>query len=472
MLSIHLDDSGTSPLYEQIYHSVKIKILSGELTAGDKLPSSRSFAAFLGVSRNTVEIAFAQLLAEGYLESKERCGYFISQITHTQTFSTQSSNTVSNTFSQKETSFQYDFAPNSIDISHFPVTVWSHLAKNNLYDCNLLLQGHNQGDEKLRGAIASYLHGSRSVNCIPEQIIVGAGMDYLLQLLSLILGRGRKMAIENPCYQQARHIFQRADYQIIDIPLDTDGIQMNPLYKSSANCCYVTPSHQYPLGLIMPITRRQELLYWASQNPERYIIEDDHDSEFRYKGKPIPSLQGMDTEEKVIYIGTFSKAIAPSLRVGYMVLPKPLLSVYHEHFSFYSCTVSRFEQSIISDFITKGYFEKHLNRMRKLYKSKHDQTISLLKDKLNGYHILGEYAGLYIIIQANKKEGLTAKANQTFENKQIHKAMEYGIRLYGLSGFYTKLPEDYHAAFLIGFAALTDVKLSEGLILLCEKILA
>ena len=193
-----------------------------------------------------------------------------------------------------------------------------------LYDdrnTRLFEAGHCQGDEDLRQAIASYLHQSRGAVCSPDQIIVGAGTDYLILLLSQILGPDTVFAMENPSYMQSYRILTHLNFNAVPIPLDRFGMDIQKLNASPANVAYVTPSHHFPMGIVMPIKRRQELLTWAGREEDRYIIEDDYDSEFRYKGKPIPSLQGIDSGQKVIYLSTFSKAIAPSIRMGYLVLP-------------------------------------------------------------------------------------------------------------------------------------------------------
>lgn len=457
MLTINLDSKSSAPLYEQIYSFLKEEIRSGGLPFQSKLPSTRNLALHLNVSRNTVDVAYAQLLSEGYIESISKKGYYVCQIEELAVpavvapiSAVQSPKMVAN--------YAYDFSPFAVDLDHFPYHTWKQLSKNSLSNNNdLFLSGQNQGDEPFRSAIEQYLHQSRSVNCSKEQIIVGAGVDYLLQLLVSLLGRNRMIAMENPTYKRAHQIFTGLDCKTLPISLDEKGMNVNELEGSHADIAYVTPSHQYPLGIVMPIKRRMELLNWASEQENRYIIEDDHDSEFRYKGKPIPSLQGIDTNGKVIYIGTFSRAIAPAIRVGYMVLPYSLLEIYRNEFHYYSSTVSRIDQAILTNFIGQGYFERHLNRMRKIYKLKHDTLMEALKLFEDNIKISGENAGMHLVIQL--------KTSMT-EEEILEKAEKKGIKLYGLSQHFIEMPKKYNPTILLGYANLSEEQIKNGINLL------
>ncbi|MSS63335.1 MocR-like pyridoxine biosynthesis transcription factor PdxR [Velocimicrobium porci] len=461
MFTILLDSNSPVSLYEQIYHYLKQEIQTGRLSCGTKLPSTRNLASHLSVSRNTVDMAYGQLLSEGYIESFPKRGYFVNEIKCLTQIC--SANNQKNAKPMLDSSmYQYDFSPFAVDLAHFPYHTWRQLSKNCFKeDTDLFLLGENQGDDALRDAIASYLHQSRAVHCSKEQIIVGAGVDYLLKLLSSILGPNQNIAMENPTYKRAYQIFQESGYTITPIPLDESGMKVSELNTTNCNISYVTPSHQYPLGIIMPIKRRMELLEWAYSNQDHYIIEDDHDSEFRYKGKPIPSLQGIDLKEKVIYIGTFSKAIAPAIRVGYIVLPQKLLQRYREKVGFYSCTVSRIDQAIITEFITNGYFERHLNRMRKIYKMKHDLLLSYLKPYKSKLRIYGENAGLHLVVELNTKES---------EQEILNKAKQNQIKLYGLSEHFIVIPPDYKPTFLIGYANLPETDIKDGIKKLLENL--
>lgn len=347
-LTIPLKEDGKEHLYQQIYNYIKNEIRKGSLSAGQRLPSTRRLAEHLQVSRSTVDFAYGQLLSEGYIESRPYKGHFVCEITklyHPAPVSDREEETL------KEASAAYDFSPNGIDITAFPISTWKRISKDVLMDeeRNVFELGAPKGDQRLREAICGYLHGSRGVECTPGQIIVGAGNDYLLMLLQKILGTAQRVAVENPAYMRAARIFASGGYEVTPVDLDENGMRIDLLKKSRARIAYITPSHQFPTGVVMPIGRRMEILSWAKEGDERYIIEDDYDSEFRYKGMPIPSMQASDGEGKVIYLGTFSKSIAPAIRISYMVLPKPLLNIYEEKLWFISSTVSRIDQAICTD---------------------------------------------------------------------------------------------------------------------------
>ena len=478
MLSVPIDTGSSVPMYEQIYSFIKNEIKEGRLKEGQKLPSARSLSTHLTISRNTVDMAYSQLVSEGFLYAVPKSGYYVASIS---SLASISSTPVIKKPAVKEAgpTFSYDFSPFAIDINSFPYNAWRKLSKNcmNEYNNELFLLGDNRGDEALRTAITGYLYSSRGVNCSPEQIVVGAGTDYLLLLLTKLLSRHKPavVAMENPTYKRAYEVFTSMQIKVLPVELDRSGIQVDKLMETDADIVYVTPSHQYPLGVVMPVKRRQELLSWASLKKDRYVIEDDYDSEFRYKGKPIPALKGMDLKGKVIYLGTFSRAIAPAIRIGYMVLPEELLLPYRKQFGMFASTVSRVDQYIITHFISDGYFERHLNKIRTLYKNKHDLLLQALKIFHSSIIIEGEYAGLHLIVYF--KTSLT-------EKELINMAADKGIRLYGLSSHYipTNLLDDQRAAarlnakhhnlpgILLGFANLSEEEIKKGTVALYEAI--
>ncbi len=385
-LMIPLKNQPGWPYYSQIYSYIKNEIVKGNLKPAVRLPSTRLLAEHLKVSRSTTQMAYEQLLSEGYIESVPCRGYFVLKIdglihTGQETLKSQPSFFTAAKEEGEKKNWAVDFSPRGIDLCNFPFNTWRRISKNTLIDDNreIFAAGDPQGEYLFREAIRSYLHSARGVNCLPEQIIVGAGSEYLLMLLSQILGRDRTIAMENPTYRQAYRVFDSLQYQVVPVDMDQSGMDVSLLEKSGADIAYVMPSHQYPTGIIMPVKRRQELLAWAYEQENRYLIEDDYDSEFRYKGKPIPALQGMDDRERVIYCGTFSKSIAPAIRVSYVVLPIPLYQIYQRRISFYASTVSRIDQNILYQFLSEGHYERHLNRMRAVYKSKHDVLTAGLK---------------------------------------------------------------------------------------------
>lgn len=461
-LVIDFKDDG-SHLYEQIYRHIKEEIRKGKLLYREKLPSTRSLAAYLQVSRSTVELAYEQLLSEGYIESVPYKGYFVAQVEELYRIG-ENETAGKKAGAVKPGKLAYDFSPNAIDMRFFPFGIWRKITKNTLSQDKkeTFALGEARGDWQLRETIARYLHASRGVNCTADQIIVGAGNDYLLMLLRYVLGESRTVAFENPTYPRAYKIFGLFAGRLVTVPSDENGICVDALQDTGADAVYVMPSHQYPAGVVMPIGRRLELLKWAAQEEERYVIEDDYDSEFRYRGKPIPSLQASDTAGKVIYIGTFSKSIAPAIRISFMVLPQKLMERYEQKYAVFSSTVSRIDQAVLNEFIQDGFFERHLNRMRKIYKEKHELLLEELKPFLKDFVLSGENAGLHVLL--TDKRGRREEALK-------ESAARAGVRVYGISEALVeerKAEEEQEAAatMLLGFGGLTEEQIRTGIKLL------
>lgn len=476
-LIVPLNVQGDRPLYEQIYQYIKDEIRRGNIRPEKQLPSSRELAKSLKVSRSTTQLAYEQLVSEGYLEAVPRKGYFAASLDGIFPPVARSAATVRSDQKIKLSAgteqenarrqlfrdeFEVDFSPRGIDLEGFPYATWRKISRSVLKeeDRELFLKGEPQGDLILREAIRDYLHAARGVNCDASQIIIGAGNEYLLMLLSQLIGRDAVIAMENPTYRQAYRVLSGVGHKVMPVGIDKNGFCVKELNGQDAQAAYVMPSHQFPTGIVMPVRRRQELLSWAGEEPGRYLIEDDYDSEFRYKGKPIPALQGMDQNGRVIYMGTFSKAIAPAIRVGYMVLPESLLSVYLEKGRFYSSTVSRVDQRILANFISGGYFERHLNRMREIYKGKHDVLLGELKPLEKRFEITGEFAGLHVLLKDKKKET---------EQSLLEKAAKNRVRVYELSGFYMEEAQAKETSTIVlGYAGLTEEKIRKGVELLRE----
>ena len=458
-LTMNLNPKLHTPLYEQIYQYIREDISCKRMVFGDRLPSTRALAKHLSVSRSTVELAYEQLLSEGYIESIPCKGFYVAQLDGLYRQPKQKEALKIN--QKKGVKYRYDFSPNGIDLQSFPYNIWRKLSKEILIDdrSDLFKSGDSQGEEDLRYAIKTYLHQARGLNCSVEQIVVGAGNEYLLMLLRMILGPERKVAFENPTYKQAYRLFANFPYEVTTVDMDENGMCVEQLYASKADLAYVMPSHQYPLGIVMPIKRRLELLRWATEDNSRFIIEDDYDSEFRYKGKPIPALQGYDTDGKVIYLGTFSRAIAPAIRVSYMVLPEKLLDIYREKCQFLSNTVPKVDQCVLQKFLEQGYFERHLNKMRALYKTRHDLLINQLKPLLSKCTISGEHAGVHLL--------LTFFDGKT-EEELIQRAKDHNIRVYGLSEYYIKKKEDIRPTILLGYANIAESDIIEATEKLCD----
>ena len=485
-LVIEWKEDGTH-LYEQIYQYIRDEIRRGKLLCQEKLPSTRSLAEYLQVSRSTVELAYDQLVAEGYLEAVPYKGYFVARVEELYQMETAPDAGIT---SRKQAGFSradaggdclflsdaacaseaalddssavppvlVDFSPNAIDMRNFPFDLWRKVNRNvlNLNNRDLFLPGDPMGDLSLRRTISRYLHASRGVTCRPEQIVVGAGNDYLLMLLRYVFEKTITAAFENPTYPRAWKIFQLFAGEVVTVSSDASGICIEELEKSGAQVVYVMPSHQYPTGRMMPIGRRTELLNWAAREKERYIIEDDYDSEFRYRGKPVPSLQASDAAGKVIYMGTFSKSIAPAIRVSYLVLPRRLLTLYEQNCSFLSSTVSRIDQAVLNRFIAEGYFERYLNKMRKVYRQKQEKMLECLEPFRDRFVIAGEEAGLHILLMPKDKD--------VTEQMLIQKARQQGCKVYGLSD-YQIIKKETHRVML-GYASLSLSGIEEGMGLL------
>lgn len=451
-LMIPLKKSSPIPIYEQLYDGIKAAILKGQLHKHAKLPSKRQLADFLSISQTTVELAYGQLLAEGYIRSEARVGYFVEDILELPYIEQSAPSFELN--DNERNDIRYNFSPSLIDELSFPFSTWRKYAKLAIDELhsNLLQTGHRQGEYELRVEIAHYLYHSRGIECQPEQIVVGSGTEHLLPMILRLFNTPTKLAFENPGYS-AIPFSQRNDQHVF-IPVDKDGLCVNYLEKSNANIVYVTPSHQFPTGAILSASRRTQLLKWAMESNDRYIIEDDYDSEFRYVGKPIAALQSLDQNNKVIYLSTFTKSLMPSLRVAYFVLPKTLLLRYKERLSHYTSTVPRFDQHILASFMRDGHFSKHLNKMRKIYRKKHDKVIQTFSTYYPEVKITGEEAGMHLLIHV---------LSEAPEEELVQRAKKQGILISSLSTYLFEKVERNQATFLVGFGGIPFEQIEEAI---------
>lgn len=455
-IMVNLQPESKKALYEQIYEYIRNEIADGKIFKNEKLPSTRLLAKNLAVSRSTVELAYEQLVSEGYVEARPCSGYYVCDIVDIYKAEIRGElKPAEEKKRKKRQEYRYDFSPYMVDLGYFPYSAWKKINKNVLSEEKKLFQaGNPSGELALRYEVSRYLHQARGVNCEPEQIIIGAGNEYLLLLLVQILGNRKRVVMENPTYLQPYRIFRNMHYEVFGASMDKSGISLAEIRNYAPDIVYTMPSHQYPLGVVMPLKRRMELLSWASEKENRYIIEDDHDSEFRYKGKPIPSLQGKDKNGSVIYLGTFSKSIAPALRISYMVLPKQLLNKYQENCGFYASTVSKIQQEILACFMRDGYFERHLNRMRGIYKTKHDLMSAELKKQPWVHKIYGDNAGLHFLVEIETE----MEEEQLIQTGKLH-----GIRLYGLSENYiTKPDKAKYPTLLIGYGSIPEKEIEQS----------
>lgn len=411
MQTYTLDRSGASPLYEQLYRALKADILSGALPGGSRLPSGRALAEHLGLSRVTVETAYAQLLAEGYLTSRPRVGYFVEQLTPQE---------LPPRVSEPEAQPPEPETAQSRSAQLFPFSVWARLMRGVLLDRRqeLLRPAPDAGLPALRQAVAAELYRQRGVHVSPEQVYIGAGAEYFYNLLIQFFGHGRVYALENPGHRKIARVYQANQVAVRPIGMDADGVIPELLEQSGAEVLHISPSHHYPTGTVTPITRRQALMRWLTAQPGRYLIEDDYDSEFRFSGLPIPTIQSMDRSGRVIYMNTFSRTISPSLRISYMILPRTLLPQWQAAMGFYSCTVPSFEQMTLTRFLAEGYFEKHLSRMKKHYRAVRAQLFSVLHtpQAVRQCAVHDTDAGLHLVLElknAPEPEALRALLRQS-----------------------------------------------------------
>lgn len=354
-----------------------------------------------------------------------------------------------------------DFANNSTAKDNFPFTTWTKLMRETMSDetDNLMASSPSIGVSELRNAIADYLFQFRGMAVNPEQIIIGAGTEYLYGLIIQLLGRKKTYAVEDPGYQKITKIYQANEVDCIPIPLNKNGIDIQYLEQTTADVLHISPSHHFPTGIVTPISRRYELLSWASKTPNRYIIEDDYDSEFRLLGKPIPSLQSIDVLEKVIYMNTFSKTLTSTIRISYMVLPQSLMQIYKKNLSFYSCTVSTFEQYTLARFIKKGHFEKHINRMRNYYRTQRDAVISCIKKhpQYNKVKIREENAGLHFLLTVNTKYS---------DKELVARAKENNIHISCLSEYFSNTSNSTEHVLLINYSGIEKGNIEKAVELL------
>lgn len=447
MFTATLDSSLGRPLYEQLYEQVRRDIRSGALKPGEKLPSKRALSTHLKVSLSTVEGAYAQLLAEGYLRSEPKRGFFVQALAPAPA-PVHRGPPAPVPEQAPPPALRYDFSTGAVDDGRFPFSTWAKLMRQVLTreDSGLLSPIPPQGVLALRQAIVRYLHEFRGITATADQVVVGAGSEYLTGLLFQLLGRHGGYAVEDPGYPKVHRILTHQGALVCPIPLDSQGLRVDALRWSGARVAHVTPSRQFPIGTVMPVSRRQELLSWCAEAPGRYIIEDDYDSEFRFSGRPIPALQSLDCNERVVYLSTFAQSLAPSLRIGFLVLPPHLLERYRRDFLFYSSTVPSFEQYTLARFLDGGHFERHIARMRNEYRERRDALEQCVRSSGIPGALDRADAGLSLLLRLDTSWS---------EGELVSRAREAGVGLYPLSAYYlTPPPPDYRPTLVMGYARL------------------
>lgn len=372
-----LDETSEIPLYQQLYLAVRTAIEAGHLAKGEKMPSIRKLSADLKLSCTTVETAYQQLCVEGYLTARPQRGYFILSAPKSRS---ELFGPPKISVPEQGPKIRYNFGSDYVDSSCIDIKIWRRHIRDVLNRQEILASyGDHQGEPELREALSAYSYGARGVVAAPEQIVIGAGTQPLLSILcGLLKKENSRAAMEEPGFLQAEQVFADCGIEVQKLPADENGIDMEALRRSGAKLVFVSPSNRVQTGTGIPITRRYELLEWARETGG-IIIEDDYNGELRYSARPIPAMQGMDGGQNVVYIGSFSKLLLPSVRIGYMALPVQLLEQYCTRAGRYNQTASKVEQLALSRYVKDGQLERQLRRLRKLYASKSTALTHALK---------------------------------------------------------------------------------------------
>ncbi|MFP3126629.1 PLP-dependent aminotransferase family protein [Ectobacillus funiculus] len=444
------------PLYSQLYHWIKKEIEEGRLLPGMKMPSIRQLTAHLKVSRNTVEAAYQQLQSEGYLESVPKSGIWVAEIEKPLLHPIVVEHPI-RLECKPSSEILVDFEYGNVDLDKFPLKQWKKCLSDAVEQ--VFQYRENQGEFALRREISNYLLQSRGVRSTPEQILVTAGTQTSMALICRLLALQEKtVAMEDPGYIGVRSVLEDRGCHIEPVPLEKDGLSVEHIQMSSAKAVYLTPSHQFPFGMVLSISKRMRLLKWAYQTGG-YIIEDDYDSEFRYRGQPIPSLKSLDEEERVIYLGTFSKSFLPSARLSYIVLPPSLMVQYSRKFAAYNQSVSPIIQRAMALFMQSGEFERHIRRMRKMYQRKHLALIRSIEQYMGTQvKIVGEKSGLHILL---KLKGVASL-------ELIENALQKGVKVYSPSRFWLNPNPEDNSYIMLGFGGLSIEEIEKGVRLLAS----
>jgi len=474
---------GHGALYQQVYEALRGAILSGRLLPGTRLPSTRALAGDLHVSRNTILLAYDQLYSEGYVEGRQGSGTYVATDLPEDLQSPEpmrpkraaksaaarklseygeriaGMNWVARTgASPDRPELKYDFRYGLPDVESFPKEVWRRIVARRARGANPVSCGYSapEGVPELRTAIAGYLERSRGVVCRPDQVLIVTGSQQALDLTArVMLNPGDTLLMEEPHYVGARMVFLAGGARIVTAPVDSDGIVTDAVTRhANVRLVYTTPSHQFPTGAILSLPRRLALLAWAVQECA-YIVEDDYDSEFRYDTRPVPAMQGLDTGDRVIYLGTFSKVLFPGLRVGYMVVPDTLLEAFRRAKWLTDRGTPTLEQEALADFIAEGYFERYLRRAR----SRNAERRAALLDALAEHfgervEVVGENAGIHVLVWLR---GVPMSRVPSL----IERAAKAGVGVYGTATTYLEAPRE--AALLMGYAALSERQIRAGI---------
>jgi GntR family transcriptional regulator/MocR family aminotransferase len=464
MLWFPVDRTLPTSLTVQVYEQMRIRILRKELHEGERLPSSRELASQIGVSRNVVLEAYERLLAEGYLEVRPQSGTYVAAGSFLRSSEPEHTDApVSPARSPVVGEDGIDFRAAHPATDYFPRAVWARIAREVCLDTPERAFGYAsaEGTPELRGVLARYLLQARGVRCHPEQIVVTSGATQALHLITELLSEGKqaRIAVEDPVTDEMRTIFTYAGASLQPIPVDDKGILPEKLDEFAApDFIFVIPSHQFPLGGTLPIQRRIQLIEYARRTG-CCIVEDDYDSEFTYEGVPVHSVQGLDPE-RVIYVGTFSKILSPALRIGYTVLPARYVETYRRLKWFADRHTSTLEQLILARFMEQGYFDRHIRRMRKIYRKRREALVTSLRQHLPEAQILGESAGMHLVVEL---------PDQRFTERTMRRIHEAGVQVYAVE-HYALLKGKHEHQIVMGYGGLTADAIQEGVVRLAKAL--
>lgn len=471
MLSYNLEDRGAKSLYEALYSAIREDVTTGRLAADTHLPSKRDLARSVGVSVITVEHAYRQLIAEGYVRAEQRRGYFVNNLGNAikPAPMPQANNPAlaENALPQptNRSEVLYDFTGSGILPGSFPYRAWQSALRDvmdNYDDQALLGSSPAAGLPQLRNAIAKHVRESRGIDVSPDRIVVGAGAQFLYSLIAQLIGQNSRVAVEDPGYPRLSKIYQSVGINTCFVGVDEQGVSMHELEYSGANIIHTMPSHHFPTGAVMPVSRRYELLGWASQSWDRYITEDDYDCEFRHVGKPIPALRGIDVSDKVIYLNTFTKTLGPGMRISYMILPEHLMDRFNRNLSFYSSSVSNIDQLTLASFMESGQFDRHVNRMRRLYRSSRDAAMETLDSFGLAGNVEGQDAGLHFLLKLPERHGIS---------EEICAAVaQEGVAIRPLS-WYCSSSRTSREALVVNYASLDAQQTAIGMGIVAQAVL-
>ncbi len=452
MLVYDLSKRGKTSKYDYLYQCLKEDILSGKLCEGEKMPSKRQLSEANGISIRTVMNAYEQLMMEGYLESRERSGYYV--VSNFDSPLRYQKAEIREAAPELEEVWLADFTANTTVYEKFPFSMWTKAMRQVLadYGLHLMKRGEFLGSPELRYEIAKYLYHNRGMLVSPDCIVIGTGIEYLYSRLISLLPANAVYAVENPGYRKIRLIYENLGLKWTWNAMGMDGIHMGSLRKSGATVVHTSPEHHYPLGTVMSARRRQELLKWLEEDADHYIIEDDYDCEFRYSGHAIPALYGLDHCQRVIYMNTFSKTLSPGIRISYMVLPPKLLKLYVDTANFFSNTSSNLEQHTLAVFLRDGYFDRHLNRMRRYYLHQGEMLKNAIQQTsaIPAEEILGMESGTHLLIRL--------KTELSDAEIKLRARMK-GINLCCLSEFCIDEKDRYRHTLVLNYSGLAEGKM-------------